>query len=636
MFARASRHGESDLAIGGLRLQEKVRSTIQKRDARGVVRHGAEWLVLWADPNSIKTRSELEEESAARREAAKIEHRLAAAARSLSCDPAMQISFSSLSDRSDRLDEKLDGEGDGAALAALRGRIDTLALVRRFHDPATHEKIAPSDRSERGLFDLCEEVRCEALGALRFPGVVNHLAACQRERLRKADLLNAHLASLIPVAEGLRMVLRDHLLSLPEPSIAASGLWMWDRWIRARYLSRLMALRSKIANQACYASLTRDLICELLAELGSSDGTARRFQPTERTGTDDAAGQAAESLVEDAAGSIFRPGGWLEMDVEDAVQVSRQDPVAKPLPYAVFTTAHDLVAPSTDLTDVVDLRKERALLEKRRAEYRRDLGRLVLRLQRRLLAQQMRTWSFDLDDGLVDASRLDRVIVHPGFGSIYKQEEETEFRDTVVSILIDNSGSMRGKPIELACVAADLISAALERCGVSCEILGFTTRGWSGGQSARDWAAAGRPLNPGRLNDTLHVIYKAADEPVRRSRLAVCGMLNGSILKENIDGEALLWASRRLLARRESRKVLIVISDGAPADQATLEENEDKSILDRNLRDVILEIENSGCIELAALGVKHDVSGYYRNQVYIENLEQIGDSLVRIIDNLLI
>jgi cobaltochelatase CobT len=195
---------------------------------------------------------------------------------------------------------------------------------------------------------------------------------------------------------------------------------------------------------------------------------------------------------------------------------------------------------------------------------------------------------------------------------------------------------MRGKPIELACVASDLIAAALERCRVSCEILGFTTREWTGGQSAPDWAAAGRPLNPGRLNDTLHIVYKAADEPVRRSRLALCGMLNASILKENIDGEALLWASRRLLSRPESRKVLIVISDGAPADQATLVENEDKSILDRNLRDAILEIENSGCIELAALGVKHDVSGYYPNYVHIENIQKIGDSLVQIIDGFLV
>ena len=225
----------------------------------------------------------------------------------------------------------------------------------------------------------------------------------------------------------------------------------------------------------------------------------------------------------------------------------------------------------------------------------------------------MRNWSFDLDEGLVDASRLDRVVVNPGFASAYKQEEESEFRDSVVSILIDNSGSMRGKPIEIACLVSDMISAALERCGVSCEILGFTTRGWKGGQSAQDWARAGRPENPGRLNDTLHIIYKSADEPVRRSRLALCAMLDASLLKENIDGEALLWASRRLITRRESRKLLIVISDGAPVDQATLEENADKAILDRHLREVIAEIEESGAIELAAIGVKHEAAKYYRN-----------------------
>ena len=326
-----------------------------------------------------------------------------------------------------------------------------------FTIPPRTRRLPPSDRSERGLFDLCEEVRCEALGALRFPGVVNHLAACQRERLRKADLVNAHLASLIPLAEGLRMVLRDHLLSLPEPSIAGSGFWMWDRWIRARFSSHLIALRSEMADQASYrlACARPHRRVARRTWLQRWAGRAGSSQPIERE-RDDATGRGAERPVDDVAGSIVRPGGLLEIDPEDAVQVSGKHPVAKPPPYAVFTTAHDLVAPSTDLADVVDLRKERALLEKRRAEFRRDLGRLVLRLQRRLLARQMRTWSFDLDDGLVDASRLDRVIVNPGFGSIYKQEEETEFRDTVVSILIDNSGSMRGKPIELACVAVGL------------------------------------------------------------------------------------------------------------------------------------------------------------------------------------
>jgi cobaltochelatase CobT len=362
----------------------------------------------------------------------------------------------------------------------------------------------------------------------------------------------------------------------------------------------------------------------------------RRFEPTVETGSDETTGAGADRLKEAVDGPILRPADTIELDAEKPLHIFRGDPAVKPPPYSVYTTAHDLVVRATDLASEAELRRERLLLEQRRGEFRRDLRRLVLRLQRRLIARQLRNWSFDLEEGLVDASRLDRLVVNPGFTSFYKQERETTFRDTVVAILIDNSGSMRGKPIELACVASDLIAAALERCQVSCEILGFTTREWTGGQSARDWAAAGRPTSPGRLNDTLHIIYKAADEPVRRSRLGLFGMLNPSILKENIDGEALLWASRRLLARPENRKVLIVISDGAPADQATLEENEDKSLLDRNLRKVILEIETSGCIELAALGVKHDVSRYYPNHVRIEALEQIGDSLVQMIDGFLL
>jgi cobaltochelatase CobT len=613
-------------------VQEKVRSTIQKRDAKGVVRHGAEWLVIWSDPDSIKTRAERDEESAARRQAMAAERRLAATARSLSGDPAMQVNFGAGSDHDDG---PLGREGNGDSLAALRGRVDALALVRRFHDPAKHEGTAPSDASERALFDLCEELRCEAVGALRFPGVIDHLVAHQRERLRKANLIDAHLASLIPLREGLRMALRDHLLSFPEPSIAGSGFWMWNRWICDRFSSLLVQMRAEMADQAAFAALARHLVSGLIAELGSSEGMARRFEPTVDSGSDPASARA-ERLKEDASGSIFRPADTIELEAEKPLQLFRCDPPANPPPYSVYTTAHDLVIRAADLASDAELRRERLLLDKGRAEFRRDLRRLVLRLQRRLLARQSRNWSFDLEEGLVDASRLDRVVVNPGFTSLYKQEQETKFRDTVVAILIDNSGSMRGKPIELACVASDLIAVALERCQVSCEILGFTTREWTGGQSARDWAAAGRPLNPGRLNDTLHIVYKAADEPVRRSRLALCGMLNASILKENIDGEALLWASRRLVSRPESRKVLIVISDGAPADQATLEENEDKSILDRNLRDSILEIENFGCIELAALGVKHDVSGYYLNHVHIENLEKIGDSLVQIIDSFLV
>jgi cobaltochelatase CobT len=620
-------------------LTDSVRSTIQKRDAKGAIRHGGEWLALWSDPDSMKTRAELRQEAAARSAALTVEHQLAAAARSLSGDPRMQIAFGALSGADGASFEAASaGSGDGEELSARRGDIDSYALARRFHQPELHRSLAPTDGAEKALFDLCEQVRCEAIGALRFRGVADNLVASHRARLRKSDLLNAHLASLIPLAEGLRMVLRDSLVGAADPSIASSGFWMWDRWLRARFASHWVGLRASAGDQGAFAALSRNLIEGLIAELGSAEGRGRRFQPTaNHSGSGQENGRDSERLTEDAQGDVFEPGGALFLDggADPLARLLVQAEPPRAPAYAPFTTAHDLVIRSAELVDAAALRRERAALERRRAEFRRDFSRIVARLARKLLARQMRNWSFDLDEGLIDASRLDRVVVNPGFASAYKQEEEAEFRDSVVAILIDNSGSMRGKPIEIACLVSDMISAALERCGVSCEILGFTTRSWKGGQSALDWARAGRPENPGRLNDTLHIVYKSADEPVRRSRLALCAMLDASLLKENIDGEALLWASRRLIMRPESRKVLIVISDGAPVDQATLEENADKAILDRHLREIIAGIEETGAIELAAIGVKHEAAKYYRNSAQIEKIENLGEQLVRIVDILL-
>ncbi len=616
-------------------MNDAIRSTIQKRDAKGVIRHGGEWLTLWSDPNSMKSDAELKREAAEHGAALRLEQQLGAAARAVSADPGMQISFAGsgagVFETLSRA-EALDAE----ALSALRGEIDSCALVRRYHDASVHRELAPAEAASRTLFDVCEEVRCETLGARRLPGVCQNLVASHRRRLRQSDLLNAHLASLIPLAEGLRMVVRDSLLGASDPSIASSGFWMWDRWLRARFASHLIGLTASMADQAAYAALARGLIENLVTELGSTYGKGRRLQPTsDGSGERPTDGSGVARLFEDENG-IFEPGSAVLLD-DGAREVSllhARAENAKAPPYSAFTTAHDLVLHATELVDAATLRKERATLERRRAEFRKDLARLVTRLQRKLLARQTRNWSFDLDDGLIDASRLDRIVVDPGFASAYKQEEEAEFRDTVVSILIDNSGSMRGKPIEIACVASDMIATALERCGISCEVLGFTTRGWKGGESTKDWVRAGRPDNPGRLNDTLHIIYKSADEPVRRTRLAMCAMLDSGLLKENIDGEALLWASRRLLMRRESRKVLIVISDGAPVDQTTLEENTDRAILDRHLRDTIAQIESSSSIELAAIGVKHDVRKYYANSARIDKVDALGETLVRMIDEL--
>lgn len=615
-------------------MNDAVRSTIQKRDARGVIRHGAEWLTLWSDPDSMKSGAELKREAAEQGTAQRLEQRLAATARAVSANPDMQMSFESFGP--DAIETLSTAEAtDAEALSALRGEIDSYALLRRYHDASLHGGMAPLDAASRKLFDMCEEVRCEALGARQFPGVRQNIVASHHRYLLRSHLLNAHIASLIPPAEGLRMVVRDSLLGESDPSIESSGFWMWDRWLRTRFASDLAALTASMGDQVSYAALARSLIEKLVAELGSTRDGGSRLQPSTNAQGEEKDG---EDIAEPPEGenAIFEPGNsLLDGGTRGLALLHDHAEITRTPAYSAFTTRHDLVLHASELADSATLRKERATLEQRRAEFRRDLARLVTRLQRNLLAWQTRNWSFDLDDGLIDASRLDRVVVDPGFASAYKQEEESEFRDTVVSILIDNSGSMRGKPIEIACVAADMISTALERCGVSCEILGFTTKTWKGGESAKDWTRAGRPENPGRLNDTLHIIYKSADEPVRRTRLALCAMLDSALLKENIDGEALLWASRRLLVRRESRKVLIVISDGAPVDQATLEENKDKALLDRHLREIIAQIESSSSIELAAIGIKHDVRKYYANSAQIDNVEALGEALVRMIDKLM-
>jgi cobaltochelatase CobT len=253
--------------------------------------------------------------------------------------------------------------------------------------------------------------------------------------------------------------------------------------------------------------------------------------------------------------------------------------------------------------------------------------RLANRLQRRLMAQQARSWDFDQEEGLLDAARLARVVVSPGHSLSYKIERDTEFRDTVVSLLIDNSGSMRGRPIAIAAICGDILARTLERCGVSTEILGFTTRGWKGGQSREAWLTDGRPPNPGRLNDLRHIVYKRADEPYRRSRRNLGLMMREGLLKENIDGEALLWAHNRLVARPEERRILMVISDGAPVDDSTASAN-GGSYLERHLRQVIDWIEKRSTVELIAIGIGHDVTRYYNRAVTIMDADQLAGAMV--------
>ncbi|MEQ1899944.1 MAG: cobaltochelatase subunit CobT [Devosia sp.] len=615
---------------------EEVRSTILKRDARGVIRNGAEWLALWSDPDTLKSRAERLEERAEYRHRLTLGQQLSAAARSVAGVVSLNIEVGDKAGSASGLKVALSELTD-ANLPALRGRLDAAALFLRFHDPELHARLAPAGEGDRRFADLLESVRCEALGAAIFPGVEENIIAYHHDRLRRSDLLGAHLASLIPLAEALRMVVRDTLTARSDPSVATSGFWMWDRWLRDRLSPELESLAAAKHDQASFAAARRRFMEALFKALeGRAEAPVRRApsqRPGEGSDEGDERGSAADS---EGASDELVPGD--EMFAEDSPELDPRLLYARPdvhrLPYAAFTTAHDRIVNAESLSDPTQLRQARQELDRKRGEYRRDFAKLVAQLQRRLMALQTRSWTFDLEEGLVDASRLDRVIVNPGFADAYKQEEESLFRDTAVTLLIDNSGSMRGKPIEIAATVADMVAAALEQSDITVEILGFTTSAWRGGESAKDWVRAGRRSNPGRLNDLLHIVYKGADEPFRHARNNLAAMLASDVLKENVDGEALLWAARRLSSRPESRRVLIVVSDGAPVDQATLEANEDSQILDRHLREVIAGIERSGQIELAAIGIKHDVADYYRRAARIEKVEELGVRAIEMLDQL--
>lgn len=614
---------------------EDIRSTILKRDEKGRVRNGAEWLALWSDPDSMRSRVEMREKQHSERHQLELAAQLAAAARSLSGREDVDVQIGE-TDAAGGLRANLD-ELTTENMPALRGRIDSAALFLRFHDPDVHAAQRPEAPGDGRLFDLLELIRCEAIGAHRLAGIGDNLAAAHLARLEKSDLLGAHLASLVPLEEAIRMVVGDALIGRAEPSVPTSGFWMWDRWMRERLRPQLDALKPRIEDQSVFAESAKSFIGALYDALHGRGEGAKRREISNRSG-----GGADEDNLEHGTGKTedesFEPGPEAMVTDEDAPAIwplLEGQRLKKHLPYRAFTTRHDQVARAEDLVSQQVMRQAQEALDKRRSANRRSMARLVTQLQRRLMAKQTRSWTFDLEEGLVDASRLDRVVVNPGFADAYKQEEESQFRDTCVTLLIDNSGSMRGKTIELACIAADLICAALENCSVTTEVLGFTTMAWKGGQSAQEWMRAGRPENPGRLNDLLHVVYKGAEEPYRRARLNLCAMMSPDILKENIDGEALAWAARRLLGRPEQRRILLVISDGAPVDQATIEANEDKEILDRHLREVIGEIERAGVVELTAIGIRHDVEKYYRSAQRIDAIEELGPALIGALDAML-
>ena len=540
-------------------------------------------------------------------------------------------------------------------VAEARGAADSAALRLRHHDARVHARNAPMDMDARAVFDALEMARVEALGARSMGGVRENLRHLAEARVRSDAIVRARDAEEVPLSTAIGLIARERLTGDAPPKAALEGLKLVAPWIEEKAAAELDALALTLDDQAAFAKLSRRLLEDL--DLAAAEDVTEE-EPDDAG--DDAEGEEGGSEDSAEEGDEGQPGGGdVEMrgeetedqgkegdstqemeageeesaagdDLSESMFASpgrRNWDVSPPTDYKAFTTRFDEIVESQELCDEEELARLRAYLDQQMGGLSNVVTRLANRLQRRLLAQQSRSWDFDQEEGLLDAARLARVVVNPRHALSFKIERETEFRDTVVSVLIDNSGSMRGRPIAIAAICADILARTLERCGVQSEILGFTTRGWKGGQSRESWLAAGRPPNPGRLNDLRHIVYKRGDEPYRRARRNLGLMMREGLLKENIDGEALLWAHNRLIARPEERRILMVISDGAPVDDSTASAN-GGTYLERHLRQVIEWIEKRSSVELIAIGIGHDVTRYYSRAVTIMDAEQLAGAMV--------
>jgi len=542
--------------------------------------------------------------------------------------------------------------------AEARGWADSFALRRRLHDARAHAAVPVPAGLARDMLNAAEQARIEAVGGRDMAGVALNLERMLTTRLKTDPIARARSADEVPLATAMGLLVRERLTgqAVPESAAAAVGL------VRARLEesagAHLDQLAAAIDDQSAFAEAFRRVLHDLgLSDDPDSPADEPDPEPDEERGEESAADQdqeadsdsaEADASVETRAEAAEREGETgetreVEMETEmvsdaelgdegeEGVMPWRPNLPDRALPpdfvYRVWTTAHDEVVTADALCDAEELARLRGYLDQQLVTLQGAVTKLANRLQRRLMAQQNRSWDFDQEEGLLDTARLTRVVVQPEHALSYKVERDTDFRDTVVTLLIDNSGSMRGRPISIAAISADILARTLERCGVRTEILGFTTRAWKGGQSREAWLAAGRPPKPGRLNDLRHIIYKAADMPWRRARRNLGLMMREGLLKENIDGEALLWAHERLLARPEDRRILMVISDGAPVDDSTLSVNAG-NYLERHLRQVIEWIETRSPVELVAIGIGHDVTRYYRRAVTLMDAEQLGGAIV--------
>lgn len=537
----------------------------------------------------------------------------------------------------------------------VRGLADAFALRLRYHDAQLHRRLLPADAQARAVYEALEDARIEAVGTADYPGAAANIETTLK---REAKRLRLHLARGMedaPLSEALRHLAREAFTGRSIPTEAGKTARVWKTWVQEHIgADGLAALRRVMHDQDAFAHLAQQMIERM--EMVATPAEPPRNPEDSDEGEDDDA-QGADTPEDDGSPKTPPPMGSAEEsdsgeqaeqqtdmqvgndldEMDDPSATSENDEPRRNDPredgfetlqgdYKIYCTAFDEVVQAKDLCDADELQKLRKMLDKQLTQLHGVITRLANRLQRKLMAQQTRAWQFDLEEGILDSARLARIVTNPLVPVSYKQESETDFRDTVVTLLIDNSGSMRGRPITIAAMSTDILARTLERCGVKVEILGFTTRAWKGGASRERWLADGKPQFPGRLNDLRHIVYKGADSPWRHCRANLGLMLREGLLKENIDGEALLWAYERLMYRPEQRKILMVISDGAPVDDSTLSANQG-NYLEEHLRRVIHYIENKSPVQLLAIGIGHDVTRYYERAVTLVDAEELGGAI---------
>lgn len=585
---------------------------------------------------------------------------IGSAVKALSADSELEVAFSNdpagMAGNKIRLQE-LPRNFTMRDIHITRGQGDSMALRRACHNAATHARFSPKGENARAIYDAVEQTRCESLGSQRMVGIGDNIDAMLEERYRRKDLAQVSSRDEAPLEDAVALMVRERLTGRKPPKSAEKLVELWRPWVEDKAGPDLDNLAATVEDQGKFSLQIRDMLSHL--DMADEIGEDPQEDPEEQEGSteepdnrNDTSGDAEQDQGEQEApaqdeqlSGEEQQAGETEGDESSMEQMSDEDMAAdseepgtqdrQDLPfsnqppkeeYAVFTRAFDETVTAEDLCDQEELDRLRGFLDKQLSTLSGAVSRLANRLQRKLMAQQNRSWDFDLEEGIIDSARLHRVVIDPLQPLAFKWEQDTEFRDTVVTLLLDNSGSMRGRPITVAATCADILARTLERCGVKVEILGFTTKAWKGGKSRESWLEAGKPANPGRLNDLRHIIYKSADAPWRRSKRNLGLMMREGLLKENIDGEALDWAHKRLLARPEQRRILMMISDGAPVDDCTLSVNPG-NYLEKHLRRQIEEIETRSPVELIAIGIGHDVTRYYSRAVTIVDAEELAGAM---------